>query len=222
MEITIDPLAKPRLIHHGCGLTWMKEKRAVPGASFVTSLPDFTELSALSLSEWKKWFVEAAALVMECCPPEGVAIFYQRDSKHEGTWVEKSYLIQKAAELTGSQLLWHKIVCRAPAGQVTFGRPAYSHLLCFSRELRLPLSSATADVLASAGEATWARGMGVKACQVACRFILDETKTRKVVDPFCGHGTVLAVAEAMGLEAEGVELGGKRAEKARSLRISLE
>jgi cobalt-zinc-cadmium efflux system outer membrane protein len=33
------------------------------------------------------------------------------------------------------------------------------------------------------------------------------------VDPFCGHGTVLAVSNAMGLDSIGVELGGKRARR---------
>jgi tRNA G10 N-methylase Trm11 len=40
-----------------------------------------------------------------------------------------------------------------------------------------------------------------------------------VVDPFCGVGTVLAVANALGLEALGVEKARKRAEQARALRV---
>ena len=35
--------------------------------------------------------------------------------------------------------------------------------------------------------------MGVTACEVACRYLADETETRTIVDPFCGRGTVLAV-----------------------------
>jgi tRNA G10 N-methylase Trm11 len=38
-----------------------------------------------------------------------------------------------------------------------------------------------------------------------------------VVDPFCGHGTILAVANEHGLDAVGVELSAKRARKARRL-----
>jgi hypothetical protein len=64
--------------------------------------------------------------------------------------------------------------------------------------------------------------MGVQACRVACQFVLHNTPTRTIVDPFCGHGTVLAVANALGLEAVGVELSRKRAKKARALRVSLE
>jgi hypothetical protein len=77
----------------------------------------------MSLSEWKSWFTAAAQQVMDCCPPDGVAIFYQTDIKHEETWVDKAYLIQKAAADAGCEQLWHKIVCKAPPGNATFGRP---------------------------------------------------------------------------------------------------
>jgi tRNA G10 N-methylase Trm11 len=40
-----------------------------------------------------------------------------------------------------------------------------------------------------------------------------------VVDPFCGVGTVLAVANAHGLDALGVEKHRKRAEQARALLV---
>jgi hypothetical protein len=191
----------------------------MPGCSFITSMPDASEFTSLSLAEWKEWFVRAATLVLSRCPDEGVAIFYQTDIKKEGTWVDKGYLCQKAAEQTGHALLWHKIVCRAPAGSVTFGRPSYSHILCFSRRVRAEVSRSTADVIAKAGEVTWTRGMGVDACRLACRFVLENTLTRTIVDPFCGHGTVLAVANELGLDAIGVELGPKRARKARNLKV---
>jgi hypothetical protein len=90
-------------------------------------------------------------------------------------------------------------------------------LLCFSRTVRADVAKSVADVLLEAGEVTWTRGMGVQACALACRFILSHTKTRTVVDPFCGHGTALVVANELGLEAIGVELGRKRAEVARQL-----
>ena len=61
--------------------------------------------------------------------------------------------------------------------------------------------------------------MGLDACRAACRFVLKQTATRTVVDPFCGHGTVLAAAEEAGLSAIGVELGPKRARRARTLAI---
>jgi len=187
------------------------------GCSFVTSLPDASELSRLTIDEWKAWFLRAAALVLSRCPDDGVAIFFQTDIKHEGVWIDKGYLCQRAAEEQGHALLWHKIVCRHPPGITTYGRPAYSHLLCFSRGLRADTAKSSADVLAQPGPVTWARGMGAEACVAACRFILSHTTTRTVVDPFCGHGTLLAVANELGLDAIGVELGPSRARKARLL-----
>jgi tRNA G10 N-methylase Trm11 len=66
---------------------------------------------------------------------------------------------------------------------------------------------------------TWSQAMGVEACRLACGYVLSHTSTRTVVDPFCGVGTVLAVANSMGLAAVGVEIVAKRARRARGLRI---
>ena len=51
--------------------------------------------------------------------------------------------------------------------------------------------------------------MGVRACLEACRYVIAETRTRTIVDPFCGYGTVLAVANALGLDAVGVDLSAR-------------
>ncbi|WP_342377800.1 site-specific DNA-methyltransferase [Myxococcus stipitatus] len=206
-----------RTVHCEDALTWLVAQPVLTGCSAVASLPDASEFPTLSLAEWKAWFIRAAALVMSRVPDDGVAIFYQTDVKDEGLWVDKGYLVSRAAEEAGLGMLWHKVVCRRAPGTVTFGRPAYSHMLCFSKGVRPDLAKSTADVLPDAGEVTWTRGMGVEACQLACRFILEQTSTRTVVDPFCGHGTALAVANAMGLRAVGVELSRKRARKARNL-----
>ena len=114
-------------------------------------------------------------------------------------------------------LLFHRVVCRKPPGTLTLGRPTFSHLLCFGTQVRPTPGRGWADVLDDPGEVTWTRGMGTRACIEACRFVLDHTTTRTVVDPFCGHGTMLAVANDLGLDAVGVELSIKRVRKARLL-----
>ena len=38
---------------------------------------------------------------------------------------------------------------------------------------------------------------------------------RSVLDPFCGVGTVVALANAMGLDSTGVEVSAKRVRKAK-------
>ena len=62
--------------------------------------------------------------------------------------------------------------------------------------------------------------MGVRAAAHAVRFARYQVGARVVLDPFCGVGTVLAVANALGLDALGVEKARKRAEQARALRVT--
>jgi tRNA G10 N-methylase Trm11 len=43
-----------------------------------------------------------------------------------------------------------------------------------------------------------------------------------VVDPFCGWGTALAVANALGMPAIGVDLSARMSRRARALRATVE
>lgn len=209
-----------RTVHCSDAISWLESQQHHPGCSFVTSLPDISELQGqqqLSVADYRSWFIRAAQLVLRSCCEDGVCIFFQTDIKVDGTWLNKAYLVQRAAEDAGHELLWHKIVCRVQPGIPTYGRPSYHHMLCFSKGVKTTPAASTADVLPTAGETTWTRGMGTAACTAACRFVLDHTTTQTVIDPFCGHGTVLAVANSLGLNAVGVELSPKRARMARRL-----
>lgn len=64
--------------------------------------------------------------------------------------------------------------------------------------------------------------MGVKAAAHAVRFARDQAAARVILDPFCGVGTVLAVANRLGLPAVGVERSAKRSERARELMVGLD
>lgn len=208
-----------REVHCEDGVAWLARAPLPADHAVVTSLPDLSELPELGFDGWRRWFVEAVALAAAAVADEAVAIFYQTDVKRDGRWVDKSHLVQLGLERAGSALLWHKIVCRVPAGVATFGRPAYAHLLCASRGLRLDPGRSTPDVLPRLGEMTWPRAMGREACEAIARFVAAETACRVVVDPFCGVGTMLAAANAAGLDAIGVERSPKRAARARALRF---
>jgi hypothetical protein len=208
-----------RVVHQGDGVAWLHETTLPPDAAIVTSLPDLSELPELGLDGWQKWFLETATLACTKVTGDAVAIFYQTDIKIAGRWIDKAYLVQRAAEIAGVHQLWHKIACRVPPGTTTFGRPAYGHVLCFSRGLALDPGRSTPDVLPELGAMPWSRAMGTAVCSAVCRFLLDATACRTVVDPFCGLGTMLAVANAHGLDAIGVERSAKRVRKARALRI---
>jgi hypothetical protein len=200
-------------------LAFLASHPAEPGTSVVTSLPDLSELPHLDEEAWRTWFVEAVRSVVAWVPEAGVAVFYQSDIRRAGRLIDKGYLVMQGAE--AETLLWHKIVCRKPPGTISFGRPSYSHMICVQRgpARRAPTRHPGPDVLADAGFMPWSRAMGVEACRVALRFLREETNTRVVVDPFCGRGTVLAVANTMGFDALGIDLGAKRCKLARTLNL---
>jgi hypothetical protein len=208
-----------RTVHEEDALAWLENGGVREGCSIITSMPDASEFPKFTREEWAAWFTNAAGLVLRATPASGAAIFYQRDVKAEGAWVDKAYLIQKAAEAAGVRQLWHKIVARVPVGQPAYGKPGYSHLLCFSRGLHLEPGQSTSDILADAGEVSWPRGMGRLVAETCCRFVAERTPTRTIVAPFCGEGVLLAVANAHGLDAVGIERSPKRAEKARAFRL---
>lgn len=215
---TRTPPADPaRTVHLGDGLAYLARGPLPADHAVVTSLPDGSELPELGFDGWRRWFVDAATACCQAIADDAVAIFYQTDVKRDGALVDKSYLVLRGAEAAGATLLWRKVVCRVPPGAVTFGRPAFAHLLCVSRRLRLPPGRSTADVLPALGTMTWSRAMGTAACDVAARFLLSDTACRVVVDPFCGVGTMLAVANRHGLDAVGVELSRRRVARARQL-----
>ena len=210
-----------RVVHQTDAVAWLKANPLAKGQSIITSLPDSSEIPSLGFAGWRTWFIDSVKTCIDACPDDSAALFFQTDVKREGAWVDKGHLVQLGGDAAGARLIWHKIVCRAPAGTITFGRPSYAHLIAFSRGLTADLDMSTADVIPRLGKMTWARAMGIEACVVACRFLLDNTTSRTVVDPFCGLGSALAVANALGMDAIGVELSRKRAEKARELVVQI-
>ncbi len=206
-----------RTVHCTDGVQWLRNHPLADGHAIVTSLPDRSEQKRMTFAQWQDWFIATAELVVRAVPERSAAIFFQTDVKQDGAWVDKGYLVQRGAFAADARLLWHKIVCRAPAGTATFGRPGYAHLLCVAHALTDDAGRATADVLPQLGAMTWPRAMGLEAAHAAVLWLRDHAGARCIVDPFCGVGTVLAVANHHGLDAIGVEIAERRAEKARAL-----
>lgn len=199
-------------------IPWMRERGVIERACAVTSLPDVSEVN-MALPVWRVWFLDAVRLVVDAVPAESAAVFFQSDIKHEGAWIDKGAMVVRAAEDAGARVLLHKIVARRPPGMLTYGRPGYTHLIAVSRAMRCPDVLPIPDIIVDAGEQKWVRAMGVRAAAHAVRFAKEQVGARVVFDPFCGVGTVLAVANALGLDALGVEKARKRCEQARALRV---
>lgn len=217
------PSAPTRQIVCGDAFAWLEANPAPPHSSVITSLPDVSEVviegRLLELSRWRAWFLDTAQRILRWVPEDGMAIFFQSDIRVAGALVDKGYLVSRAAELEGAGVLFHKIVCRNPPGSIAHGRSGYSHLIGMTRGPIVAPRKPGPEVLPDAGFMPWSRAMGVEACRVACRFLVENTATRVVVDPFCGKGTVLAAANEAGLEAIGVELSKKRCRAARNLTL---
>lgn len=210
---------RTRTVHTADGIGWLRDTPLPDHHAILTSLPDGSELKRLSFDEWQRWFVDAATLVVRATPARSAAIFYQTDVKRDGRWIDKAFLVQQGALAAGVPLVFHKIVCRAPAGTTTHARPGFAHLLCYARELRDDDERATPDVLPRLGAMTWPRAIGLDAAHFAVEWLRDHANARTIVDPFCGIGTTLAVANRLGLGAIGVEINPGRSQRARTLTV---
>ncbi|RYZ72749.1 MAG: SAM-dependent methyltransferase [Proteobacteria bacterium] len=221
-QFTDDSQAGLKTIIAGDAITWLKNAPANgEKQTYFASLPDYSEFSTWTLEAWKTWFTETASLIFSRTAHDGLTIFFQSDIKVDDRWVDKAYLIGKAAESENHPLLFHKIYCRAPAGQTTYGRPGYSHLLVFSRGVRIKADESTADVISHLGDKSWARGMGFNACVHVADLVQKHAAGHRLVNPFCGQGGLLAVAAEKGIESLGIEKSSKRAEQARRMRADL-
>lgn len=208
-----------REVHCADAIPWMQARGRMAGACAVTSLPDVSEVG-LTLPVWREWFLAAVQLVVAAVPDDSAAIFFQSDIKRDGCWIDKGALVMSAAEAAGARVLFHKLICRRPPGTLTLGRPGYTHLIAVSRTLRCPDVLPIPDIITDAGRQPWVRAMGVRAAAHAVRFARDQAGAKIIFDPFCGVGTVLAVANRLGLDALGVEKAKKRCEQSRQLVVT--
>jgi hypothetical protein len=66
----------------------------------------------------------------------------------------------------------------------------------------------------------WPRAIGLDCCYLGLTFLKEVALADCVIDPFCGVGTVCAMANALGMKSIGVELSVKRCKKARALNLT--
>ena len=209
-------------------IEWMQSYEMLPGDVF-TSIPDISELEfqieKFNIRKYKEWFVNSSTLILSKTPR--CAVFLQTDvrcidQKNQVTeYMDKSAMLQQAAESLDFVLLWHKICSHVlrPEEKRCSHKPVWSHLLCFCRRNGheyLANEWATPDVFPR-GDMVWSRGIGLHSVVVGISFLKHVAGAEIVVDPFCGHGTVLAVGNAVGMRGVGCELSAKRCRRAQAL-----
>jgi hypothetical protein len=203
-----------RVIIESDSLKWLPKNRDI--GSIVTSLPDMEETQHTNLGVYMDWFGDAAAQCFKSASDGHPVIFYQTDRLFKGRRLSKAHLLMLTAQSEYHELVWHKIVLRHDVGKADLRRPGYSHLLCFGTEGVRP-GKATPDVMLSGGF-TYPDGMAFAAARTALQAALQHGKA--VADPFCGRGTVPALAEHMGFdEIIGVDIDPEQVAAARALRL---
>jgi 2-polyprenyl-3-methyl-5-hydroxy-6-metoxy-1,4-benzoquinol methylase len=106
--------------------------------------------------------------------------------------------------------LWHKIELASEVGKSNLYRPTFRNMLCFGRG-KMSAGQATADVVPPS-KRLYEMAFGFEAAKVCVEFC--KRYTNRVCDPFCGQGTVLHVAEELGMDSVGVDIDPKVCEVA--------
>jgi len=187
------------------------------------------------IQRYKEWFIDVATLILQKLPQNAFAIFYQSDVRvldnqsHVLEWIDKSHLCHVAADRANVQLKWHKLcsLTEHPFEKRSVGRPAYSHLLCYGKGKKSSFESSLHPVpdIFWRGDMIWPKAIGLHAALLGCGFLarvnptLSEKNGGTIIDPFCGFGTICAVANVLELDAVGIEISEKRCRKARHLSV---
>jgi hypothetical protein len=225
-----------RIVVQRDAIEWLREfpDQKLPGEVF-TSVPDISELHSIFPTPqknnqhyklYKDWFQQTVALVLAKTPR--YAIFLQTDIRALTgrddkvlEFIDKSALIQETAASCNFTLVWHKIVTNSErfSQKRVSHAPNWSHLLCLRRN-GVPLYETrnwkTPDVF-TRGDMTWERAIGLNAAMTGVSFLKHMCQATAIVDPFCGLGTILAVANAVNIDSVGNDLSRKRAKKASEL-----
>ena len=221
-RVKLDASKATRSIVCGDAIAWMDGLDALQG-SVLTGLPDIQEMLDLGDDGYSEWFVDAIAKIMLKLPEGQLACFHNTDTRanREDT-LSKVQLIFRGVERSGvkASLLWHKIALAVPCGVAKIGRPGYTHMLCFVKgdAVEKTVKYHNFPDVVDRGQLMWSRAMGVIAVMKSVEFIKwyvgDDVV---IVDPFCGHGTIAAVANSLGCNSVGVDLSPnccKKAERA--------
>ncbi len=198
--------------------------------NIITGLPDLNEIKSITpdLKSYVKWFCNVATLLFTAISDNGYCIFIQTDRKlsgkhnpptHKFEWISKSNLLIDTAKQCDIPLLWHKIACYHPIGEIST-RPSYGHILCFSRKGIQDVRSKFPDVIMATTK-MYDNSTPIEAAEFCVNFILEYYKSSinkntlpyNIVDPFIGQGTTGIVSLSKGLTILGNDIDPNQIEK---------
>lgn len=202
-----------RTVDHTGMMTWLDD---LPGGDpVVVSLPDASEVGlADSMDLYAQWLTYAARA---CLDSAGLAptVFVQTDRRGQGVQLSKAALLIDTAAGAGVPLRWHKLALRRDPGATDLKRPTYSHVLAFGGHRP---GRTFPDVWAPSAR-LWQNGMQVQVARDIVAWLDDVWPHGPIVNPCCGHGTVLAAANAAGRAAVGCDLDADLVQVARDVQL---
>lgn len=192
---------------------WLRDHHDV--GSIVTSPADANEMG-MDPDEYPSWLYDVTQLLLRATSDTAPTILFVTDRKAGGQTISKAGIVLRAAhDLGGHRVLWHKIALRRMPGKTDLHRPGYTHVLSISR--RAKPGAATPDIIAP-GPRLYPNANDLNSARVA----IDAARrcSDRMVDPFCGRGTLPVLAAHAGLHAIGIDIDAAQIARARALRIS--
>ena len=214
---------------------WLKNDNVPFEGSIFTGVPDILDIPEISsivdLTErhmkYIEWFEGVLENIFRRILIGQYAIFSQTDAKiidDKGNlvaWVDKSHVCSRVAAKLQCNLLWHKVCIDSDTTsqlESSVYRPCYTHLLCYGKGTTSSyhISQFQVPDVINRGSMIWQKAIGIEACVLGISFLLNIAKTPVVINPFCGHGTILAVANYFHLPSFGIEILSSRAKQSKS------
>lgn len=211
-------------------VAWLRSSEDPLEGSIFCGIPDIADVYNFIPSneivqrakDYEEWFLTVIRLIFQRISSGQCVILSQTDGKiidHEGNlvyWVDKAHLCHRIANEFHCQLLWHKIAIdhNSMSTLVSSHRPCYTHLLCFGKDFTFPISQFLTPDVIDRGVMTWDKATGLEACILCIAFLKYVVNAPCIFNPFCGHGTILAVSDYFGVPSVGIEIMAKRARKA--------
>lgn len=222
---------------------WLRSSDALFPGSVFTGIPDISDIpeikqikdTKVKTERYIEWFKSVVELILGRLADGQYCIFSQTDAKlidKHGcliSWIDKSHLCSTVADLHNCTLCWHKIAvntelsdsdAKSSNASASQYRPAYTHILCYGKRITTTPYRAglflTSDVI-NRGSMLWEKATGIDACILGIAFLINVVQCEEVLNLFCGHGTILAVANYFHLKAVGVEILPSRVKKSLAL-----
>lgn len=174
-------------------LVWLGSQSRLPNV--VTGICDLAE-TKMTHDQYLVFFRQIAKLIFDKLDDGCYAIFIQTDRKHNRQLMDKSYMLSSIADSCGLRMAWHKIVLNRDVDKIDLYRPTYSHMVCYTRNGTS--GRATPDVI-PISKRGYRNATPVLAAKRAIEFVKTYSKTKSIIDPFVGQGTIPLIALQLGM-----------------------